>query len=360
MDTNVNIMDTQMNDIISYFEGFNPTLDQNLPVLDNESSVGQNVQVLDNVSYVEVDSAQVLQSNQPEQKEMKFAEFKEVNCELSLEKLTNPEANFQVKIAEAGKNESYTHSDKLKKTFTSIEKPCNFEMSFNPISAVYAIVRVMLVCANKLCQPLSQCSYHAKNDKTEFKNHAILRTDGDAEYVGTPEGKHFRDRLALKIHMENSSQKTITLEFKCLSSCHKIPKISTALVFTLEDPIGGQLLGREVIPIQISKNFKRDMETAENAIERPRPSKKRKQSPNSNPEPAPSAPATEGPSGSNSVAIDLDLDVPLSIAVDFLKYSEQFFEAKLYQADKATEKLLMPCLKKIRRQAAKMEQRKDQ
>ncbi|KAL1397120.1 hypothetical protein pipiens_009996 [Culex pipiens pipiens] len=299
----------------------------------------QTLQVLgENVSYitncVEMDPTEVLRSNQlPKLEDDKEALY-DLSYELCLEELSIPGVEFSVKIAETGRSE---------------------------IPTIQPIVRVMLVCTNMLHQPLSRCAYHTKNDTTEFKNHAVLRRDGSADYVGMPEGKSFRDRLALKIPMGNSARKSITLEFKCLSSCHKIKKVSTALVFTLEDPVGGQLLGREVIPIQISKNFKRDMETAEKAIVKrtTEPSQKRKQPPGSDPGP-PSAAPVAGSSNEDPVSVDLNLNLPRSAATDFLKYAEQFFAAKLYGADASTEQELMPCLKKIRRLASGMEPPKDQ
>uniref|UniRef100_A0A8D8AUQ6 Cellular tumor antigen p53 n=2 Tax=Culex pipiens TaxID=7175 RepID=A0A8D8AUQ6_CULPI len=326
----------------------------------------QTLQVLgENVSYitncVEMDPTEVLRSNQlPKLEDDKEALY-DLSYELCLEELSIPGVEFSVKIAETGRSEMYTQSNQLNKIFTSIEKPCTFELSLNSSPTIQPIVRVMLVCTNMLHQPLSRCAYHTKNDTTEFKNHAVLRRDGSADYVGMPEGKSFRDRLALKIPMGNSARKSITLEFKCLSSCHKIKKVSTALVFTLEDPVGGQLLGREVIPIQISKNFKRDMETAEKAIVKrtTEPSQKRKQPPGSDPGP-PSAAPVAGSSNEDPVSVDLNLNLPRSAATDFLKYAEQFFAAKLYGADASTEQELMPCLKKIRRLASGMEPPKDQ
>ncbi|XP_001844340.2 cellular tumor antigen p53 [Culex quinquefasciatus] len=340
--------------ILSYVNGFDPASEQTASFLDGT----QTVQVLG--TYVEVESAELLQSNQADL-EPKLEDLEEpsydVNFQVSVEEFTSTEFNFKVKIAETGRNESYTYSNVLNKIYTSIEKHCTFEASFNSYSTILPIIRVMMVCANAPFQPLSRCAYHTKNDTTANKNHVVVRRDGSAEYIGMPEGETFRDRLALKIAMGDSCRKNITLEFKCLSSCYKIKKVSTALVFTLEDPVGGQLLGREIIPIQISKNFKRDMETAEKAAVKRTgdTSQKRKQAPNSV-----SAAPVAGSSSKDPLSVDLNLNLPRSAATDFLKYAEQFFAAKLYGADASTEQELMPCLKKIRLLASDMEQPKDQ
>lgn len=313
----------------------------------------------------EVTATEVLgfaQSNQNQLTNLEVQDHKEplydVNIDVSVEPLLLPGVDFQVKLAENGKNDNYTFSNQLKKVFTSVDKPCTFEMSCNSAPTNHLIIRIMLVCANMPYQPLSRCAYHVKNDTTQEKNHVIIRRDGSAEYVGTPDGKTFRERLALKIPMGNSSQKNITLEFKCLSSCHKIKKVSTALVFTLEDPVGGQLLGREIIPIQISKNFKRDMETAEKAgVKRSaEPGQKRKQSPSSVADPGPSSSSTS----EESVSVNLNLQLPPNAAKEFLRYADQFFAAKLYGADEAVEMELLPTLKKIRRIATDLETPKDQ
>lgn len=320
-------------------------------------------------NYIEVDAAEVLgtgQLNQTQLTALEVQDHKEplydVNIELSVDPLSVPGIDFQAKIAETGRNDNYTFSSQLMKVFTSTDKPCTFEMSCNSSSTNQLIVRVMMVCANMPFQPLSRCAYHGKNDVTAESDHVVIRRDGPAEYVGTPDGKTFRERLALKIPMGNTSTKSITLEFKCLSSCHKIKKVSTALVFTLEDPVAGQLLGREVIPIQISKNFKRDMETAEKAVVKRTAEigQKRKQSP-----PASVVVDLDRPSGSStasggSVSVDLNLQLPPNAAKDFLKYAEQFFAAKLYGAEPAEEQELLPTLKKIRRIASDLEKPKDQ
>lgn len=320
------------------------------------------------VNLGEVSVADVLNTGQFSQlttlevQDQKPHELYDVNFELSIEKLSISGVDFQAKIAETGKNENYTYSNHLNKVFTSIDKPCTFELSCNAITTNPLIVRVMLVCKNMLFQPLSRCAYHLKNDTTELMHHVVIRRDGDGEYVGTPEGKSFRERLAMKIPMGNSSRKSITLEFKCLSSCHKIKKVSTALVFTMEDPVSGQLVGREIIPIQISKNFKRDMETAEKAVVKRsgESGQKRKQSPSSAKLNDFNGPSCSSSCGQDSVSVDLSLKLPPNTAQDFIKYAEQFFAAKMYGAEKSVEDELLPVLKKIRRIRDDIETRKDQ
>lgn len=157
-------------------------------------------------------------------------------------------------------------SELLRTYYTGPEKPCTFELSSEPSFKGPLAIRTMVISQNKPLEPLVRCHHHINNDHSESKHHVVVLRDGEAKYVGTPEGKDYKNRLAMLIEMGTIDRKSISFEFKCLSSCHKITKISTALAFYFEDAVSGKILGQKIIPIHISKNYERDMRAAENAM----------------------------------------------------------------------------------------------
>lgn len=163
------------------------------------------------------------------------------------------------------------YSEELETYYTGPEKPCTFELSFESSFKGPLAIRTMIISLSKPLEPLVRCHHHIKNDHSENKHHVVVRLDGQAKYVGTPEAKDYNNRLAMIIEMGIRNRKSVTFEFKCLSSCHKISKISTALAFYFEDAVSGEILGQKIIAINISKNYERDMRAAENALKRKLP-----------------------------------------------------------------------------------------
>lgn len=167
----------------------------------------------------------------------------------------------------------------------------------------------------------------------------VTHRDSAARYVGTANGIYQRERLAILVPIEEIGQKSISLEFKCLSSCYKIRKIATALVFTLEDENSNSVLGRQIFNVHVSKNYKRDMEVAEKNGPHKRNLSKLFQD------------EAAGPSTGRDTLIDLSelkLLLPPEMAGEFLEVNRQFFKAKLYSAqDDAIKNSLKLCLEKV-------------
>uniref|UniRef100_A0A8D8GY08 Cellular tumor antigen p53 n=1 Tax=Culex pipiens TaxID=7175 RepID=A0A8D8GY08_CULPI len=268
-----------------------------------------------------------------------FTDIKLVKLEEqpALEEFTNPMHDFKVKLEESGSTEFFAFSKKLNRVFTSTDKAITFSMVMNPHTPL--LIRIMLVCSNVIFQPLSRCSYHSRGDSTTFRDHVVTHKDSVAKYFGTADGVYFRERLAILVPIEETGQKSISLEFKCLSSCYKIKKVATALIFTLEDEISGNILGRQVLNVHVSKNFKRDMELAEKAA-----SVKRRLSGEFESEAA-------GPSASKRTIVDLSelkFLLPQEVVREFLEGTQQFIKAKLYNAeDDGLKGSLTTCLEKV-------------
>ncbi|KAL9693277.1 hypothetical protein quinque_012562 [Culex quinquefasciatus] len=110
---------------------------------------------------------------------------------------------------------SFHDFKKLNRIFTSTDKSLTFNMAMNPHTPL--LVRIMLVCSNQIFQPLSRCSYHIRGDNTTFRDHVVTHRDSAARYVGTANGIYQRERLAILVPIEEIGQKSISLEFKCLT-----------------------------------------------------------------------------------------------------------------------------------------------
>ncbi|XP_039443388.1 uncharacterized protein LOC120423592 [Culex pipiens pallens] len=255
----------------------------------------------------------------------------------SLEEIINSFHDFKVTLEKSGSNDFHVFSQKLNRIFTSTDKSLTFNMAMNPHTPL--LVRIMLVCSNQIFQPLSRCSYHIRGDNTTFRDHVVTHRDSAARYVGTANRIYQRERLAILVPIEEIGQKSISLEFKCLSSCYKIRKIATALVFTLEDENSNSVLGRQIFNVHVSKNYIRDMEVAERNGPHKRNLSKLFQD------------EAAGPSTGRDALIDLSelkLLLPPEMAGEFLEVNRQFFKAKLYSAqDDAIKNSLKLCLEKV-------------
>lgn len=175
------------------------------------------------------------------------------------------ECEFCFKICESGKDKIYFYCDKKKVFYAGMKYPLTYEVSYvkNPSLPKNLAVRVYWVILSKLHEPLSRSlcsSKDHKKDTTQPVNHiVVLGQHGPAEYVGTPDGISPKDRLALEIPMGDSSRKIFLLQFMCLSSCGNASKSPTGLVSDLVDPVSGQIFARQMIPIQVTANYKRDI-----------------------------------------------------------------------------------------------------
>lgn len=174
-----------------------------------------------------------------------------------------PAPDINIEISNLGHEILY--SEKLNRFYIGHDKPCTFDIAYKSSLKGPLVVRIMLISEKRPSEPLVRCHQHIKHDESATRHHVVLRLDGDATYVGKPEGMEYQDRLAMLIMMGNQGRKNVTLGFKCLSSCFNISRPSTALVFYFEDE-NDQELGRKVISIHISKNYERDMRAAENAL----------------------------------------------------------------------------------------------
>lgn len=154
---------------------------------------------------------------------------------LLLEEFSEKSVEFKVKLDITGKGDSYEISDALNRIYTSTDRSITFDIVYKSEHGSNLSVRIMLVGSNLLHHPLARCSYHRKGDNTTFKDHVVRHMDASAEYVGTATGMLYPERLAILVPLDQSGLKSITLDFVCLNSCHKIRKLKLALVFTLED-----------------------------------------------------------------------------------------------------------------------------
>lgn len=274
------------------------------------------------------------------------------NVEVSVEPVTKPGVEFHVEIDDNGKDKNYLFSEKLNKIYAGVDKQLNFNIRFNynPNLSRKVLVRIMWVNKDKPFQPLYRCQ---KNNHVSYKNEprnhvVVLLNDDSAEYVGTPEGKNFRDRIAVIIIMGNSTRMNIPLKIMCPSSCSGTNTPPTVLVFTLEDFDGGELLGREVVPIQVTSNFRRDMEAAEKALESKK--LKRKQD-DAGPNDNSTVPKEESPNGL-SIPYNMLMNLPnAEFAMNFAKINLPLFEAQLSNTDNSSDEDLQATVAKLRRMA---------
>uniref|UniRef100_A0A8D8GDE7 Cellular tumor antigen p53 n=2 Tax=Culex pipiens TaxID=7175 RepID=A0A8D8GDE7_CULPI len=273
------------------------------------------------------------------------------DTDILLDEFSDPSVDFRITLDKTGERDIYETSTKLNRIYTSTDRSITFDIVCKPRPDFNPKVRIMLVCANLLNHPLARCSYHRKGDNTTFNEHVVRHKDALAEYVGTATGKLFPERLAILVPLDESGLKSISLDFVCLNSCHKIRKLKLALVFTLEDQDSGNIFARRVFNIQISKNFKRDMEVAEKGPPAKRPAAN---PPDIDVEPPAKQPllepSTSQQPSSHAVNINLNFNLPLEAAQEFLNNAEHFFKAKLYQANEQQKRDLLPCLGKIRKE----------
>ncbi|XP_039443351.1 uncharacterized protein LOC120423566 [Culex pipiens pallens] len=277
---------------------------------------------------------------------------------LLLEEFSEKSVKFKVKLDITGKGDSYEISDALNRIYTSTDRSITFDIVYKPEHGSNPRVRIMLVGSNLLHHPLARCSYHRKGDNTTFKDHVVRHKDASAEYVGTATGMLYPERLAILVPLDQSGLKSISLDFVCLNSCHKIRKLKLALVFTLEDQDDKKNVGRQIFHLQVSKNFKRDMEVAEKGppLKRPAtelpddtasPNKQSHREQSTSPQPSSSRIPAGRSTEERPDSIAMNLNLPHSAAQEFLQYSRQFFEAKLYRANEQEKHELLPCLDKI-------------
>lgn len=184
--------------------------------------------------------------------------------EISETKDQTPEEGLQVEISNSLKDIVYSKT--LNTFYTGLDKPCTFEIAIKSELKEPLVARIMLISEKRPTEPLIRCHHHLKNDYSETRHHVVIRLDGKAQYVGTPQGREIKERLGMLVEIATNDRKSMTFEFKCLSSCYSISKPATALAFYFEDAVSGVELGRIMIPIHISKNFERDMRAAEHAM----------------------------------------------------------------------------------------------
>lgn len=124
---------------------------------------------------------------------------------------------------------------------------------------------IVYTSPNEIGEPVKICPNHRSALEQEPNPDHILRCNtNETAYVGSENGKLFKEKLAILIPMRNvAHNEPIKLLFKCQNSCSSgMNRKSTSIIFTLEDK-HGDMHGRHVLHFKVCSCPKRDKDKEE-------------------------------------------------------------------------------------------------
>ncbi|XP_058061108.1 cellular tumor antigen p53-like [Anopheles bellator] len=187
-----------------------------------------------------------------------------------VEELSTNGVHFSVELP-GTEGSGWVYSNIANKLFVKIDSFCSFAVNMSPkLIGQDWQVRAMLLSSvpDSYHEPIQRCPNHRAKDDEKYKDismHVIRCTDKLSRYVGHDGGTLFEERCAVLVPLEKDNQHVmVTLQFVCQNTCFKQIR-KTAIVFTLEDPIGC-VWGRRVFAVKICTNFRRDMLNEEKVL----------------------------------------------------------------------------------------------
>jgi tumor protein p63 len=179
--------------------------------------------------------------------------------------------SFEINLnSENSGKTSWMFSTKLNKAYVKINSYLNIYPKYevqNPNEEIFLRAMIVYTSQNEINEPVTKCPNHrdqAKRENVDKPEHILRCPTKDTLYLGTEDGKLFRDKLSIRIPMKNvACNEPIKLLFTCQNSCSSgMNRKSTSLIFTLENN-NGDLFGRHVLHFKVCSCPKRDKDKEE-------------------------------------------------------------------------------------------------
>lgn len=180
----------------------------------------------------------------------------------------NNRYDFQVDVPPETTTLRYIYDQEQDKLFIKISSTIAFNASFIPSELneqMYLRAMILFSEPENMHLPVSRCANHRKgNDDDKSKCNILKSVNPKAIYCGNENGLYFKDRLSILIPIEKRDEygrnfENLGFTFECQSSCSSgINRRATAIVFTLESSVSGEMLGKKVIRFKVCSCPKRD------------------------------------------------------------------------------------------------------